>query len=202
MTTPPKDAIDTWGGTGLRPINPNNGVINLILIQFTLYPSGIGSQPNVKFAIARQARGKVWQSNGLAPPVLKAEKKFIRDEEVNDDGDPNDPNNEGDESPAPTTANHIYVEDAPGTDYEAFDEFLVWRMNYWEFVRVRFDGVKPSGDTPDGNGHGSRCSNKYSWHVRHNLFKDGIKWSRAGGDDPETDENDIEPDPVTIGDEP
>jgi hypothetical protein len=61
---------------------------------------------------------------------------------------------------------HIYSIDAPGVPIQTINNLLtlddefIKRSQFHEFVRVRFDGERPSGDTLSG----SRCSHKWRWH--------------------------------------
>ncbi len=77
---------------------------------------------------------------------------------------------------------------------------LTGRANFAEFVRVRLDGQKPSGDETNG----SRGSGKYLWHVRHWFVKNAQtgKFERDSGDAPESGTNDSAPGHITIGTAP
>lgn len=186
MPSPPKDRVLLFGGTGLRP-PAKTGVRNLIAIQFTVYPKGVGKEVGVSFDLTRQAEAKSWDktgdkvSKGLDDPPLSS----LAVEEANDD-----PHPAIDESNIPDEKDRLYVEDPPGPPSEvANDDVFVMRMNAREFVRVRFDGKDHVGDGMSG----SRCSSYYDWHVRHHLTKN-VKtgnWERSTGDKEESIENDI-----------
>ena len=63
---------------------------------------------------------------------------------------------------------------------------LYWELLFREFVRVRFDGVKPAANQVDG----SRSSDLVRWTAHHTWFTttdDGIY--RTTGDATESDEN-------------
>jgi len=60
---------------------------------------------------------------------------------------------------------HLYSIDGPGfSPNNGSEAQVVRRMNFLEFVRVRFDNTTPSTNQIDGN-EGSRCSNKIGWYV-------------------------------------
>jgi len=195
FTTPPKDRIEFFGGVGLRPINGTIGVRNVIAIQFTVQPSGVQNEPKVNFDITRQIEAMGWDQTGTNPPEVVFSRTFqVPDEEANDD-----PVAEGDESNYPNVNDHFYVEDAPGRVSDiAGSDLSVLRFNFREFVRVKFDDTKPTGNTVDG----SRCSDKFDWHARHRLINRSGKWVRSTGDDRESGENDIGPKHITIGTAP
>jgi hypothetical protein len=190
ITTPPKDRITLYGGTGLRPV-ANFGVRNCILFKYTVYPADVWKEPGVKFDLARQKERKAWAGMGQSPniqwtPLLPNAAFPANDEESNDDPF------EGDESDCPNNNNEMFVEDVPGINNpNAGSDHYVYRGNYWEYMRVRFDGIDPVGDGIKG----SRCSAKYDWHARHWLVKDAQtgKWKRDSGDAQETETNDIAP---------
>jgi hypothetical protein len=194
ITTPPKDRLDYFGGAiGLRPIDAK-GVRNVIAVQFTVYPSGIGNETGVKFDLTRRKHRGSWYQDGANPVQADIVTWPTQNEEANDDPIP-----EIDESSSPTATDHMYVEDVPGLGSDVrFADWFIYRGNFQEYLRVRFDNVKPSGNTLEG----SRCSPNYQWHGRHKLVPDGTKWKRSTGDDPESDENDIAPGHITVGTSP
>ena len=169
MTTPPANFVQQFDGFGLRPITAQNGVANFIGFKFRLLPSGIGGKARVAFDITRQMEGDVWV-DGVARPQLH--RVFDpNDEEPNDDPDNTD------ESPRPTEADRIYSIDDPGLTgpQSAGAHSYSMRYNGREFVRVRFNGIRPSGNDVGG----SRCSAKALWHVGHHLFDEGGTWARS-----------------------
>ena len=70
---------------------------------------------------------------------------------------------------------------------------IVGRMNCREYVRVSFDGTRPSGDVEQG----SRCSPKKEWHMlmwlEKVLFGDEAgTWRERAGKPNEVDEGAIQ----------
>jgi len=66
--------------------------------------------------------------------------------------------------------NHVYSIDGPGRIFSPpFHDQVIIQLNFMEFVRVRFDGVRPSGNQVDG----SCCSLKAPWHAFGWLLRDG-----------------------------
>ncbi len=186
MEGPPKDSIQFYGGVGLRPIQPSFGVKNVIFFQFTVYPQDVGSQPGVVFDAARDAEGNRWsQASPGAPWVPEPgwERSFEEQVEL-----PNDDANDAGESAVPTADDHFYCSDATGPAFAATAHREISKYNFREWLRVSFDGNRPTGDSISG----SRCSDKYLWSNRHTLLKHPLGvWERTTGDDPETDENRI-----------
>lgn len=192
FTDPPQTLFNALlGGFGLIPIpSPDGGVRNGIGIQFIVRPPGIDNQDGVRFDITRQIEGKAWTQTGGANPV----EVLSRDFPANDER-PNDDAHNADESTQPNVNNRMYVLDGPGiSPMGAVADLEVWRFNFREFIRVRLDGTKPSGNVVSG----SRGSVKFDWHVRH-------RWNRGGtgnyirSDAGETNNNDIAPGHITVG---
>jgi hypothetical protein len=165
MPNPPAGQFVSQDGVGLIAISAEHGVRNALMIQFEVFPDDVGKEGKVKFDPSRQANGKAWFDN-LAP-VVKTKPAI---DEANDD-----PGN-GDESLIPTENNYLYTRDSPGinTISAGTNTKFTFYSNFYEFVRVRVDGVVPAGNKTDG----SRCSDKILWHVRHNLIAEGGLWSR------------------------
>lgn len=186
MPKPLKDNTDTIGGTGLIPL-ASFGIKNHIILQFTVLPFGIGEEPGVKFDITRQREGKDWGKNGNL--VIESKPvSLIKDQRVET---PNDDGTDEEESEKPDAWGRMYCVDFPGEAGQlATHDVVVWRYNFREFVRVRFDNIRPTLNVEVG----SRCSDYYDWHVRHNLIKgkNGI-WTRSTGDEKQSDQNDIGP---------
>ncbi len=193
----PKRLLQLIGGTGLQPVS-GVGVHNVILIKFSVLPVGVGKEEKVKFDVSRQASARVWEKNSLEEPWKEIVKPPVPqvfptvDDEANDD-----PAGEGDEGDGADSNGYLYVIDGPGSDGPtATSELLNFQSSFREFVRVSFDGVRPSGTSS-----GSRCANKYTWHCRHYLENGKItgRWRRISGDDTENTQNDVAPGEITIG---
>jgi len=140
---------------------------------------------DVAFDATREIEGQRWIQNvpnGPWQPVPGSARSFGPGvENVNDDA--------GDrgESDRPTPIGAFYDEDPPGpTGLEPYSGDK-WRYNFWEWIRVRFDGTRPTGNGVSG----SRSSPKYAWSVAHTLYKEAGAWHRTTGDDVETEENTI-----------
>ena len=168
MPNPPRDLFeDEVGGTGLT----SYGIRNAIIIKFGVLPAGVGNEQAVAFDVTRQASGRIWEKSSfttpweLTPPTVDFP---ANNEEANDDIGGNDESN-------PVDANgHLYVIDAPGFGLNAGQsKLLIWLSSFREFVRVSFDGVRPSGARS-----GSRCSDKYKWHCLHYAEAVGGEWRR------------------------
>ena len=200
-------AINFHGGYGVRPLTrPDpNGVRwwrNLIVIQFTVYPKDVWKISRIKFDIARQMKC----FDRIRPRyVTSIQDRFIdwpdkwrpirwpRTELPNDD-----PPNEGDESLCLSREGHMYVVDAPGFKHVIYNDKRDWpnwrnriyfgglfsTSNFNEFMRVRLDGVRPSGNRVDG----SRCSDYYKWHCAFCLVPDpnNIPFLKRWPDDKES----------------
>jgi hypothetical protein len=197
ITTPPLDRIAYYGGYGLRPVS-TFGVRNVIGIRFQLSPDAIWSQQGVRFDVGRTIHSMAWEKHsdgnwtgGTLTPWPP------NPESANDD--PND----GDESSGVGAGGvgalgGFFSEDPPGPDSPIVNDLvfgLSYKGNMREFLRVSFDGQRPTG-----NGlHGSRCSNYFDWHPRHLLERDPNHqgppqwWRRTTGDSPETVDNDVAP---------
>ena len=198
MPTPPRDMVEDFGGTGLRPINASSGVANCIAIRFSVLPSGIEAEEDVYFDVTRRREYAGWfySSAGL----LSSESDSFPDlnEAANDDSVVSD------ESDEPDASGHIFTFDNPGLpshEPDRYEQRCVFRANLEDFVRVNFG--PDEGSDPAGNGwSGSRASPKYLWHCRHHLENQGGVWARTTGDAVETDENDIAPGHIEIGTPP
>jgi len=143
----------------------------------------------VRFDVTRQADVKAWIDGG--PVVMPS--RPSEEERANDDL------NTDDESFPPNNVGEMYAFDAPGPRSDnALGNVMIYRGNFWEFVRVRFDSLTPAGNVIAG----SRASDKFEWHARHWLTKNAHgKWVRKDGSQ-ETDDNDVGLGLITIGDQP
>jgi len=210
MTTPPKQRFSGTpperDGTGLLP-PADYGVRNGVVVKYLVYPDKIWQEPDVRFDVTRDHRAKAWFKNGDgAWPAPALDLPFSTgDEKSNDDADSQTPN-PLDQSKAPNNAGELFYQDASGVPAAASHDHFSLRANIKEFVHVRFDGVKPKGgwwSPASPVQDGARCSDKYEYHCRHTLQKDGAgKWARTTGDANETDTNDIGDGHIAIGDNP
>ena len=144
--------------------NPDGVIIYVIGFEFTIQPTGIGNEKDVLFDMTRQKQTQLWH-------IRNGELKQTDDPEpfppantpdlTNDDA--LKPPDEKAEQNMPKN-DHIYSIDAPGGVPRAAIPSvtqLVQRKNFYEFVRVSFNGTRPSGNTSEG----SRCSLKEPWHM-------------------------------------
>jgi hypothetical protein len=163
-------------------------------MEFTVQPAGVG---NVKignrfaviFDISRQRESTEWDYdngswNNTGDPITNGAWPTL-DEMPNDDY-----GNLGDNDEDDTPKNdHIYSYDFPGYNNVADVDRAVLRYNFYEFVRVRFDGQ----DFPAGHSvEGSRASGKAAWRSRMDVVDDGTgKWQRNNNQPPGEVENEI-----------
>ncbi|HHH84009.1 MAG TPA: hypothetical protein ENL29_00905 [Thermoplasmatales archaeon] len=165
-----REYIDEAGGFGLRRYQSNNDwwYGNVIAIEFTVYPPGIGNEKGIYFDITRQ--------------IHYVDRRFPRaagwpDQEnwPNQVEQPNDDTHNDDESDKPSAQNHMYSIDSPSFRESGWGNalFIDSSNNFVEFMRVRLDGTKPLGETVQG----SRCSNYYYWHAALWLNRD---WKNPG----------------------
>lgn len=167
-------AVNKYDGTGLIPENPTTGIRNGILLRFTVTPSGIEDEAEVKLDITRRIEINVWTVDDLGnitlhaisrPWPVEAEKpnddKFIKDESIEPDSD-----------------RYMFAYDVPGRELETTaptNDLYVFRMNAEEFVRVSFNGTRPIGNEIMG----SRSSLYTIWHVRHRFQEDTGQYDRT-----------------------
>lgn len=132
--------------------------------EFTVHPSGIGMQPLVVFDFTRDIAHKDWSINGTS-----VEQEIIGDD-VFDSGDVSDDDKFDRGTDVVPTDNRIYTLDAPGDPHQLaeINEQVVSRNNFEEFVRVSFDGFRPTGNNDDG----SRCSENLPWHAFYWVEKE------------------------------
>ncbi|MCA1964235.1 MAG: hypothetical protein LDL31_09855 [Prosthecobacter sp.] len=136
---------------------PRGGMI----MEFTLEPTGIDKEAAVKFDIARKVESRTFtwtQNGGQWQSTLIDSKTFTPGDTANDDGTPND------EDVDPKNL-HIYDTDVPGANVQNMQplptELLQDMANFYEWVRVKFDGQRP-----DNNAPGSRSSDQETWHYQ------------------------------------
>jgi hypothetical protein len=178
------------GKFGASHVSPetNNGVV----MEFAVQPSGIGSEPDIGFDITRQKESIWWDINdntvtefsgSAAPSSFPSQNEEPNDDEHRSDED-NNPQN-----------NHIYSLDMPGfTSDNADANRSVARFNFYEFVRVRFDGNGFSNN--NGTIEGSRSSPKVAWRSRMDVVDNGGTWDRNpdGDNEIELDHQPLLPD--------
>jgi len=196
MTIPPKNYFignpPHYDGTGLLPLKVVGDTMmmyNCMAMKFAFEPANVWKEPGVKFDISRQASSKGWAQ------IEGKWELFKRADDPGDDETANDDKNDFEESSAPNADGEMFEEDAPGADVSPGVSNFVYRSNFREFVRVRFDGTKPAGNGLSG----SRCSDRFIWHCRHSWTNDN-GWAR----DPGANLNDIVDGPplIDIGENP
>lgn len=182
-------------GTGLTPITPEH-VSNAILFRFTVEPPGVAKLSGVRFDVTRRKEQRTWF---LGPDGTVLTSEFYPNpidfpawhpDAANDD---TPEAGEVDESFYPDNRDDMFSIDGPGVNGvpQPREQTVVRRLNFQEFVRVRFDGTDPAGGEVSGLLDGSRCSIFTDWHARIRLNNVNGNWVRSTGDDHETDENDI-----------
>ncbi|MHC4249013.1 MAG: Calx-beta domain-containing protein, partial [Planctomycetota bacterium] len=130
--------------------------------QFTVLPSGIGGEPGVVFDVTRQIESKDWVIEGgvvseYVPPEWET---FPGGDVPNDDLEYQAEAPDEDKTPE---NDHIYSIDMPGVyNIRSYDQ-IIRRLNFYEFVRVRLDGLPLYGEQGDST-DSSRCSDKARWH--------------------------------------
>jgi hypothetical protein len=162
-----RDFIDNSGGFGLRryqDIGWRYG--NVIGFQFTVYPPGIGNEEGVYFDITRQIHfHDRCVPRNANPNTFPNIENWPNRVEL-----PNDDRRNIDESDRPSAQNHMYSIDTPSFAEGGWggNTFLIISdNNFLEFMRVRFDGTKPEGETVQG----SRCSDYFPWHAAFFLWR-------------------------------
>ena len=164
--------------TGLQPGRHGGlwSLRNVMVMQFTLYPAGITSEPQVKWDITRRVEMKGFIKFDL---LGELENEPFSDTFPKNADEPNDDHGNTDES-GPFNS-HLYVMDAPGLETVRSAREGILKFNFEEFIRVRVDGVSPQGI--NGINSFSRASNKTRWHaeVSGNKVDDDHEWVRAAG---------------------
>ena|GEM_PF-5287712 len=155
------------------------GITNALVNEFTVAPSGVGSEPGIVFDVTRQMVNKSFftRTNDTIAVIDKPDETgdIANDEVVGGTNDDND------NSP---TNNHIYSVDGPGLNSNAAIQNIkavTIRFNAREFTRVRVNG-----QTIMGNGlQGSRASDKFLWYarVKVELAPGGTTYERIPGVD-------------------
>jgi hypothetical protein len=191
IRNPVRGRIGYYGGVGLRPSSPTYGLRNVMLIKFYITPEGVGKEHGVKFDATRQREGGQWYWDPTMGWVPVIHTYWPPGDKANDDG------HFDDESEVPTEPSYFYQMDAPGPQSETAGwPRAIQRNNFYEFMRVNFDNVRPGLDRvtgrPVNNLDGSRVSVKFKWSARHNLETSDGKWVRSTGN-VETLENYVGP---------
>jgi hypothetical protein len=191
VTKPAREALDLacQSGFGLRAVAARPaGARNCIAFNFKPLPLGIKNEPDVRFDITRQIECTWWFDDGSGWDELGPMTKTFPTEDARANDDPLP---EVDESTAPNDNHSMFSIDGPGpnsADRPPSHQKLHVCLNFREFLRVRFDGKRPSGNRLDG----TRSSPKVEWHARHRLDKNAAgNWARTTGDAAETATNDV-----------
>jgi len=156
-------------------------------LEFTVSPTGIGSEPGIVFDVTRQIEFKDWTIDAGVVNERKPWKTFPAADTSNDD------TNQSDEDNTPENG-HDYVVDGPGENNNGAHDQVVSRNNFYEFTRVRFDGAALSGN----NDTGSRCSDKIGWHASYWVEKDSGKYKQRAGKINEVNEGHGTLDPAPV----
>lgn len=172
---------------------------NVIAIQYSLLPKGIETYKGlVRFDISRRVHFKDVTKQMDKKDVIHSRTFPEMNEEPNDDS-------HNDDESDTTDKGRMYVLDAvEGGDRVNNAGFisLISHSTFQEFIRVRFDAIRPEGN----NINGSRCSDLYEWHVRQHIIVDEahptnpalVILKRNTGDDPQSTSNDVGPSAITI----
>jgi hypothetical protein len=180
-----------YGGLfGIQYSNPPVNVQYAMGMEFTVSPSGVGAIPRVLFDVTRQKERMSWIIAGnnvipyAGPDYWPGQLSFTNagatgvDIDLSTDdlgGSPASSATDEDNTPQ---NDHIYSIDGPGHDHTGGPlQQVVRRLNFLEYVRVSFNGVRPSLDTKEG----SRCSPKSAWHARMWSQKNGIQYQPVSG---------------------
>ena len=158
-------------------------------MRFTVTPPDVADKlSRVKFDVTRRMEEKKWartlsaQLNGIDPRVTEHTPWDDVPWDLGNDDSVAAPGQHDDESPSVLPGGHLFTIDAPGfknlSKTAPADVELWLYQNFEEFVRVRFDGTRPSSTTQID---GSRCSFKAPWYSRVSvLYVDPtLGWIRA-----------------------
>lgn len=186
---PVRDDVIASGGTGARPEYDRNR--NVIVFEFRITPNNIASLPEFYpssggairarplFDVSRHSQGVFYEwptRNGdpNMPLVLEdGHEDYAHFPENHnpprDNEYANDDARDTDEEDEPTAEGYMWCIDTPGGVRTTLN---LDRINFREFVRVRFDNRDP-GD--DGNTvSGSRCSSFVLWYTKTTVGPDVV----------------------------
>jgi len=186
LPDPPRTGFDrTCGGLGLRPPAAKpRGVRNCIAFRFEVQPPAVRNEPDVIFDVTRQRRSDfLVVATTTGRELQKDQSRFPPGDDANDD------THDRDETQVPDANGRLYSYDGPGLADAANPYRVGVRVRYdgrfREYVRVAFDGVRPTGNGASG----TRASPKVLWAARHTLRSNAGALERTTGDRRDTDEN-------------
>ena len=162
-------------------------IVNIMAMRFTVTPPDVADKlRRVKFDVTRRMDHREWrltqaeQDNEIDPQLETSYAwNALPWDYANDDPEPN-PGQRNDESLAPLPGGHMFTIDGPGWERlskAAPLDVVMWHYsNFQEFVRVRFDGHKPTGTFS-----GSRSSSHVPWYARvYVVYVDAtVGWVRG-----------------------
>jgi hypothetical protein len=172
-SSPIRRYVTALGSTGKIDLYREPSVRNVIIQAWKPLPEGILNEPGLAFDITRRKHtlaavylGDVYVDGITEPYPDKLDE--ANDELVGDETDEDGP-----------YGGLLFVLDGPGLDGLPAMTVPTGRRfygdNFEEFVRVRLDGTRPSGNTLDG----SRASDKFKWYSHSYILIDGGVWKRA-----------------------
>ena len=174
-------SLKKFNGTGEHIIvypNTNIDTVNGIIMQVAVFPNNVTEKlSRVKFDPTRQIAKRLWtQKVDDAGPVKDEGKSFDFPQLWED---PNDDPDNFDESEEPSPQGHMFIWDGPGvgpltTPPGAVRGYWLYQ-NFFEYVRVTFNGSRPVGDE-DQTILGSQCSGNFAWHSQTY-----VRWSATNG---------------------
>lgn len=165
--------VITSQGTGMRPGRHAGGewfLENVMMMQFTVYPVGITSEPQVKWDVTRRIEYNALRMDSTGNIVTSGTRFPKNLDERNDDAHAIDESG--------SISGHLYVMDANGPSTDADERRAILFATFEEYVRVRVDGVSPQGT--DSINSFSRASTKSPWHSQINAERSGdnVDWTR------------------------
>lgn len=130
------------------------------------------------FDVTRQIEKKDWFLNeGKWLKIQDPRPIFDQGDLPNDDNGSEFTNGDTDEDNIPNN-DYIYSVDVPGFRSDGRFKELVYRANFKEFVRVSFDGIRPTFNVLKG----SRCSGKINWHSFLWVEANGTSYIKKAGE--------------------
>ena len=151
-------------------------------MEFEVSPPGLLSEPQVKFDVTRQKEKTSWSIDGAAVTQEDLEywpgrSAITSDGPTGVDVDKSNDDAGSDDEDSTPDNDHIYSIDGPGHANDGGHDQYIRRLIFLEYVRVRFDGTAPFGNTNEG----SRCSDKASWYAHMWSEKDGANYKERAG---------------------